>query len=40
MRRLADHRGLAAHEVDHLSPPARACVDEWARAGWLHGGLE
>jgi 50S ribosomal protein L16 3-hydroxylase len=36
MRRLADRRALAWHELQAISPQARGQVDEWARAGWLH----
>jgi 50S ribosomal protein L16 3-hydroxylase len=36
MRRLADERGLAAADLMRLSPGARAQVDEWVHAGWLH----
>lgn len=37
MRRLADRRALDAAALRRLSPQARALVDEWAGAGWLHG---
>jgi 50S ribosomal protein L16 3-hydroxylase len=37
MRRLADERRLAAHDVAALSADARALVEDWARSGWLHG---
>lgn len=40
MRQLADHRCLAAREVARLGPQARALLDEWAVAGWLHADLE
>lgn len=36
MRRLADTRRLAASDVGRLSADARALLDEWAEAGWLH----
>jgi 50S ribosomal protein L16 3-hydroxylase len=36
MRRLADQRALAARDRARLSPEARALVEEWRRAGWLH----
>jgi 50S ribosomal protein L16 3-hydroxylase len=36
MRRLADRRRLDAAGLEALSADARALVDEWARAGWLH----
>lgn len=36
MRRLADARGLAARDFAALSADARALLDEWAQAGWLH----
>lgn len=36
MRRLADTRRLAASDVARLSADARALLDEWAEAGWLH----
>jgi 50S ribosomal protein L16 3-hydroxylase len=36
VRRLADRRALAARELARLSPEARALVEEWRRAGWLH----
>jgi 50S ribosomal protein L16 3-hydroxylase len=35
MRRLADHRRLAARELLSLSAEARALLDEWCAAGWL-----
>jgi 50S ribosomal protein L16 3-hydroxylase len=35
VRRLADRRGLAAHDVRRLSGEARAQLDEWCAAGWL-----
>ena len=38
LRQLADRRGLAAAEVSRLSAEARATLDDWADAGWLHGG--
>ena len=37
MRRLADRRRLDAAAVASLGAEALALVDEWARAGWLHG---
>ena len=36
LRRLADRRGLPAAEVARLGAPARALLDRWAEAGWLH----
>jgi 50S ribosomal protein L16 3-hydroxylase len=36
VRRLADQRQLAAADVARLGAEARALVDEWADAGWLH----
>jgi 50S ribosomal protein L16 3-hydroxylase len=36
MRRLADERRLQAAALARLSPAARALVEEWAQAGWLH----
>lgn len=36
MRRLADRRELAAREMAALSGDARALLDQWSRAGWLH----
>ncbi len=36
MRRLADRRELAARETAALSADARALLDQWSRAGWLH----
>ncbi len=36
MRRLADRRGLEAGAVERLSSGARALLDDWAEAGWLH----
>lgn len=36
MRRLADRRGLEDREFAALSADARALLDEWAQAGWLH----
>ena len=35
MRRLADRRELDLHEVETLSPQARALLDDWLAAGWL-----
>lgn len=37
MRSLADRRELGARAIAGLSAEARALLDEWARAGWLHG---
>jgi 50S ribosomal protein L16 3-hydroxylase len=37
MRRLADRRALDGASLRKLSAAARALVDEWAEAGWLHG---
>ena len=37
MRALADRRVLGARDVARLSADARRLLDEWARAGWLHG---
>jgi 50S ribosomal protein L16 3-hydroxylase len=36
MHILADRRELSAAQVAALTESARALVDEWARAGWLH----
>ncbi|WP_088279454.1 cupin domain-containing protein [Ideonella sp. A 288] len=36
MAQLADQRGLPASAMVQLSAPARALVDEWHEAGWLH----
>jgi 50S ribosomal protein L16 3-hydroxylase len=36
VRHLADRRALTARDVARLSPEARALVDEWQVAGWLH----
>lgn len=36
MRRLADRRALAPEEVARASAEARALLDEWQDAGWLH----
>jgi 50S ribosomal protein L16 3-hydroxylase len=36
MRRLADERRLSSKDVMRLSNEARALLDEWARAGWVH----
>ena len=36
MRRLADRRFLAAHEVARASPAARTLLRTWGEAGWLH----
>ena len=35
MRRLADRRGLRAHEVEALGNEARALLAEWLESGWL-----
>ncbi|MBX3606850.1 MAG: cupin domain-containing protein [Piscinibacter sp.] len=37
MRTLADRRALDAGALRQLSRGARALVDDWAAAGWLHG---
>ena len=37
LRQLADRRRLAADDVARLSADARATLDDWADAGWLHG---
>lgn len=36
MQQLADQRALAAAEVARLGEGARALLDDWAEAGWLH----
>lgn len=36
MRRLADHRRLAAREVASASAAARELLVQWAEDGWLH----
>jgi 50S ribosomal protein L16 3-hydroxylase len=36
MRRLADGRALGPADAARLSRGARALLDEWAQAGWLH----
>ncbi len=36
MRRLADRRSLPGSAWTQLSEGARALLDEWAQAGWLH----
>lgn len=36
LRRLADARTLAAADVSRLGRDARACLQQWAEAGWLH----
>jgi 50S ribosomal protein L16 3-hydroxylase len=36
VRRLADRRSLGAAELAAMSRGARALVDEWLAAGWLH----
>lgn len=38
MRRLADRRTLQASDVDKLGPAARRLLEQWAQAGWVHGG--
>jgi 50S ribosomal protein L16 3-hydroxylase len=38
MRRLADDRTLRRADVRALSRSAADLLDDWARAGWLHGG--
>jgi 50S ribosomal protein L16 3-hydroxylase len=38
LRALADRRSLPAREVGRLSAGAKACVQEWLAAGWLHAG--
>ena len=40
MRRLADARCLAARDLARLGPQARALLEEWAAAGWLHADLD
>jgi len=35
LRRLADERSLAAPAVDRLGADARACLGQWAEAGWV-----
>ncbi len=37
MRSLADCRELGAKEMQRLTRDARRLIEEWARAGWLHG---
>lgn len=37
MRLLADQRGLSAKDVGRTSAEARALLQTWAEAGWLHG---
>jgi 50S ribosomal protein L16 3-hydroxylase len=36
MQRLADARRLSAADLQRVSTPARALLQEWAQAGWLH----
>jgi 50S ribosomal protein L16 3-hydroxylase len=36
MRSLADHRCLSARQVQRASPDARALLQDWYEAGWLH----
>ncbi|HUP09599.1 MAG TPA: cupin domain-containing protein [Caldimonas sp.] len=36
VRRLADRRALAAHDIRALTREARAQVEAWCAAGWLH----
>ena len=36
IRRLADARSLSAAHAARLSAEARALLDQWAQAGWLH----
>ena len=36
MRQLADERRLADRDLSRLGPQARALIDDWAQAGWLH----
>lgn len=40
MRRLADRRELSARETAALSADARALVQQWSLAGWLHAQAE
>ncbi len=40
MRSLADRRKLGAAEMKRLSREARRLIEEWARAGWLHGAID
>lgn len=37
MRRLADERGLSRQDVARTSAEARALMQSWGEAGWLHG---
>jgi 50S ribosomal protein L16 3-hydroxylase len=37
MRRLADRRALSAPECARLGADARALLEQWRAAGWLHG---
>ncbi len=37
LQRLADARQLAGRDCARFSAPARALLDEWVNAGWLHG---
>lgn len=40
MRRLADRRELSARDTAALSADARALVQQWSLAGWLHAQAE
>lgn len=40
LRRLADERSLSARHCAALGAAARAAIDEWAAAGWLHATTE
>jgi 50S ribosomal protein L16 3-hydroxylase len=40
LRRLADKRRLAPREIRRLSAEARAVLDDWADAGWIHQGAD
>ena len=37
MRRLADERGLSRQDVARTSAEAKALMQSWGEAGWLHG---
>jgi 50S ribosomal protein L16 3-hydroxylase len=37
MRRLADERALTLKDVGRVSAEARALLQTWCEAGWLHG---
>jgi len=37
LRQLSDRRHLSAADSGRLSAEARATLDDWAAAGWLHG---